>query len=166
MDTDPHAALRAQYEIDRKHYKQPWKLWQFALSDSVPYEWHQCLTIPMWYGEFVYRRLPTAPPVYPDAPGTDMDKPRTGGEVYDGLFSEINDCRGKAVMLGVKTPELRTCVSQVAWERLCRYIEENFSMVTIPHDGQGEIYFCGSTVTVVPGEDIYFKTRCTNLKGN
>lgn len=88
----------------------------------------------------------------------------TTEEIHDAFSEQIMRVHIDAVKAGVNRPELRSVMTDEARKRLFQH--EIFNHMTefgLRRALSCDFEFRGSKVTIVPGDDIHFNTRCTNL---
>jgi hypothetical protein len=86
-------------------------------------------------------------------------------QVYDAFSEQIYTCRDKAYRQGVRTPELRSVItyrSKMAFMKAMPF-QVTYSTPCLPPTKDCDFEFQGSFITVIPGDDHFFQTRCTNL---
>lgn len=90
---------------------------------------------------------------------------KTPDQVFDELSEQIMRCHVNSASRMIEPPLLRTVISVQADKLLRRSVEMiRADHHTLPDPWAGpEPEFRGSKLTIVPGADIYFHTRCTNL---
>jgi hypothetical protein len=89
----------------------------------------------------------------------------TPDEVFDALTRQIMERHFQAAKIMKDSPQLRTVITH----RAMAMLERAVAMIgadqwrSVDPYGIKETEFRGSKLTIVPGDDIYFHTRCTNL---
>jgi hypothetical protein len=84
---------------------------------------------------------------------------------FDVLSEQVMRCHigACAQMRGI--PQLKTVMTLPTWNAVTRHIKINHHVPIRKSDPYGPdgAEFRGSKITIVPGEDLFCHTRCTNL---
>ena len=86
----------------------------------------------------------------------------TNEEVFYAVSEQSMDCFDKSARQMRDAPQLRVCISAKAMRCIRDYCEKRMGMVSIPREDRPP-EFRGAILDIVPGEDLFFHTRCTNL---
>ena len=86
----------------------------------------------------------------------------TNEEVFDTVSEQIMACFIKSARQMLDAPQLRVCISAKAMRCIRDYCEKHMGVVSMPREDRPP-EFRGAILDIVPGEDIFFHTRCTNL---
>ena len=81
-------------------------------------------------------------------------------DLLETLNRQIGECRNVALIDGVVKPRLRTCITAEAWDALMKQFRVSGFFYEDPT--VTEQSYMDSLVTVVPGTDVWFSTRCEN----
>lgn len=84
--------------------------------------------------------------------------------IFEGFSEQIIRCHLEAASEGVNQPILRSVMTRKTRDQFLRHetFQRTYSIHSAPPE-QCDFEFRGSYVTLVPGEDYFFHTRCTNL---
>ena len=91
----------------------------------------------------------------------------TTDQLFDAFSEQIMQVHLDSAKSGVRNPEIRSVMTRPAQTLFLRHesFQHTYSTKTdsrpmfVDHDFE----FRGSKVSLIPGSDIYFATRCTNL---
>jgi hypothetical protein len=89
----------------------------------------------------------------------------TANQIFDGFSEQIIRCHLEAAIEGVNQPILRSVMTRRTRDQFLRHetFQRTYSAQCFPPFEQCDFEFRGSYVTLVPGEDYFFHTRCVNL---
>jgi hypothetical protein len=83
-------------------------------------------------------------------------------EVFDAMSEQIRTCYIRNARNMRDAPQLRTCITERVRHHIYHYCARWMHPMNIPVEDRPP-EFQGAILDIVPGEDIFFHTRCTNL---
>lgn len=89
----------------------------------------------------------------------------TPDQIFDAFTEQIMQCHFEAVRQGLGSPKLRSVMTWKTKEKFLRHksFQRFYATACSPPTDHRDFDFRGSLVDVIPGDDYFFHTRCTNL---